>query len=62
MDYCVGYFFRSNPNPRVFLTINFLPYGMPQLLLHILNEPDEYFQMIYILLGNSVNQILNIRQ
>ena len=32
---------------RMFLTITFLPYGLRQILLHILNEPDEYFQLIY---------------
>ena len=56
MDHCVGYFCRSNPNPnpRVFLTTTFLPYGLRQILLHILNEPDVYFQMVYSLLGNSL--------
>ena len=46
----------------MFLTITFLPYGLPQILLHILNEHDEYFQMIYSLLGNSMIRILHIRR
>ena len=46
----------------MFLTITFFPYGLPQILLHILNEHDEYFQMIYSLLGNSMIRILHIRQ
>ena len=53
---------KNCPNPRMFLTITFLPYGLPQILLHILNEHDEYFQTIYSLLGNSMIRILNIRQ
>ena len=52
---------KNCPNPRMFLTITFLPYGLPQILLHILNEHDEYFQTIYSLLGNSMIRILNIR-
>ena len=53
---------KNCPNPRMFLTITFLPYGLPQILLHILNEHDEYFQTIYSLLGNSMIRILHIRR
>ena len=52
---------KNCPNPRMFLTLTFLAYGLPQILLHILNEHDEYFQTIYSLLGNSMIRILNIR-
>ena len=35
--------------------------SIPQILLHILKEHDEYYQVIHNLLGNSVMIILNIR-
>ena len=35
--------------------------SIPQILLHILKEHDEYYHLIYNLLGNSVMIILNIR-
>ena len=34
--------------------------SIPQILLHILKEHDEYYHLIYNLLGNSVMIILNI--
>ena len=35
---------------------------MLQILLYILNEHDEYFQVVYSLLGNSMILILSICQ
>ena len=53
---------KNYPQDGMFLTITFLPYGLPPILLHILNEHDEYFQMVYSLLGNSTIPILHIRR
>ena len=47
-------------NPSISFILFLCTRGLPQILLHILNEHDEYFQMIYSILGNSIIRILHI--